>query len=491
MKRVTAYFFFTLIGCQIFAQQVTSEQTIVLKMYESYESYATAIGKYDYRTAQTVYNHIREQYDNLDSRDKNRVRSIIIDDLISSFQNKNNTESVYDAERALIILPKDDETQFNVLIQLSEIYLHLYNKGMLSNTLSRIRNIPRKLSQEELDIVNSFSIMADSMDDVQEVIPGIWVSANHSKKSGNVGEPLLALDISKKNNQYTANIFDFSSFKKKVLNNKEGQLKVSCDFSCNPSIGFFSFSFMNRSVNHGNRFISNVSINAAEDSHARFDAYANREEWTAGQSAATLVAGEVSSTVLQLIGLLSATSKMKEDNLVLSGSIAGKNRFSSLLLYQKQKTNSYSSTAKERIEEWSFDLLRWSYNDHVYFSNAKCQPLSPWTYSLRPDMELYHLKRKTSFWNAKFFLPMLAGIASSIGIAYGIAMKNSSQNNELNHENESYFNNQKNLSFIIAGVGTTLSIVIPISIQHVYRKKAVQDYNQRQYAELIRLNQER
>lgn len=489
-----------------FAQHGTSPKEKKELLYSLYDDFVKNGHSEDIMNAQAIANTVRQQFEEFPQGIRSEVVDLIRLDVISAFEEENNSAFLSCAERALFLLPQEEPLRFDILSSMVDVYIAQDNKELAQATINQMRCESVANTRENLAIVKELQASCDKLMAFPSGLNGYWIADRYMTANEKKGRPWVILDIYSDNNGKWATISELSGISSYALEKKYSPLRKSDKFSFDVRRGTFSFSFYTNKTHQGDEAMAHSMINSAQDSKARFHALAGDNRATVGQAASAEIVGGLTSAMFEAMALHAANSKMSEDVVFITGYRKNNDALNCNLTYQYQATNSRNmqTTTQEYINQ-DFTLYRWNPDDNLIFGLRDCRPISPYVTTLTQEMELYRIKKQTSFWQFKYggvaILGMAAGAACTF---YGI--KTLTDNGWKAYQNEygvseaearkmykeAGHSTNMALGIIASIVGPAITITVPIvehSIRTKKREKAVGEYNMREFDKLYKYYQ--
>lgn len=413
LKRWILIFAWLLSGLPALAQNDEASSK-VQELYALYEGYRQVT---DSTSAANLLGMLRSRYEEIDASLKEDVDAVLLDDVITSFDEKDNNSFIEDAERVLCILPADHEACIDVLSIMGDIYAERQNKKRLESVIDRMMVLPVEQQEFRDSLVNVFQEKALLIRPLQESLTGYWFSDRIEGGKKSLGTPWVLMEVTGGDADLQARIFPKSGFGKIADNS---WIKRSQRFQFDEDRGVFLFEFYGKEYKQGSKVMANALLGVAKTTKDAFSAVASSPGASLGQAVSSEFLGSALSLGLQFAAIDAATSKMKEDVVYLSGSLQG-NTIPTRFSHQRQRATSTSGGAENVIlSEIDFKMYRWTPESQVVFSNKRFRPISPYVKKVTKDMELYRVKKENSFFKAKYLGVMMAGFALTAGlIAYG------------------------------------------------------------------------
>ena len=468
----------------LFAQANTSYVDKANGLYALYDEFLKYPSSKDVLYAEEIANTIRHQVEGLKGREREGVFDVIVSDLINVFEEQDNNKFLIAAERALFIIPPEEPIRFDILDSMADIYAELNNRELLQATINQMKTVPGANSAENEKRIIELQSKANNLQRFPQLLNGYWIADRYMTAKANKGRPWLILDIYSNNNGKWAAISELSGITSNALEMEFSPLRLSNSFSFDVRGGTFLFSFNLHSTHQGNSELAHSYLDLSQDTQARFHALALDDRASFGESLAAGFIGGLMSGIYEGSAKRVATSTMSEDNVLISGAKVNDNAFKCKLQYQYQASNSATmvNTTQDYINQ-EFVLYRWNKNDNLVFGLPDCRPISPYLIKLTPDMELYQIKKKTSFWNFKYGGITLFEMAACVACSYyGISI--------LTKEDKS--NNDRTIGIVATALGSALTITVPIvmrSIRLNSRKRLVAEYNMREFNRLTKMKE--
>ena len=455
------------------------------QFYSLYEEFLKNPSSNDIQNAEEISNTIRNQFKGLRGKEREGVIDVIISDVVNAFEEQDNLSFLNVAERALFILPQDEPARFDILSVMADVYAAQNNKEMLQATIQQMRNAPNAQDSENDSVIQELQNKANRITAFPKVLNGYWIADRYMTAKDKKGRPWLIIDIYSDNNGKWATISELSGVSSSAFEQEYSKLRRSNSFDFDVRGGSFIFSFYNNTTRRGNAELANSFYDNAQDARASFHALASDNRATLGQAVTAELIGGLFSAINEGLARNAATSRMSEDVIYITGSKLRDDAFKCNLRYQYQASNSATMrTSTQDFINQDFTLYRWNKEDNLVFGLTDCRPISPYLIKLTPDMELYQIKRRTSFWNFKYGGISLLGMAAgAAGIYHGITT--------LKKEDRS--DSDFTTGIVATALGAVATISVPIvmrSIRLNKRKKLVGEYNMREFDRLYEMKSE-
>lgn len=497
MKRVLS----TLMGFMMCLSVLAQSQRVSLlkeEFYSLYQDYLKVGDSKDPRSAEDVLSSIRSRFGSLSGRERDDVIDAIIDDTVSSYDPENNDLFLSAAERALVILPQDEPSRFNILLTMGEVYATRRNKEMLLSTINQMKQMPISSQRDNIAAIEDLQEKADSISSFPQVLNGYWVSSHYMTDSDMRGRPWIILDIFSDKQGKWAQISELSGMAGGDLDKDYSRLRKSDEFDFDVRKGSFKFAFHSSSAKRGNAGISNSLYDSAQETKAIVDAYDSGGRASSGEVFATTFTGTLLSKTFETLARNAAVSRMTDDVIYIIGTRSNDDVLTVHLDFEQQRMDSRTMKVRtDTFEDVSFEFWRWKKEYGIVFGQSNCKPINPYVTKLSKGMELYDIKRQTSFWNLKYGGVSLLGFGlGAASTYYGIK--------SIYSQNWRYYKRQYGVSeteakkmaednadggvtfkgFAFALLGSIVSISVPIFARDARvqkRQKMLGSYNKAQY----------
>lgn len=486
-----------MLGCFLSAQ--TKMDIIVQEFYHLYNDYLNAGMKKDYTLTEKIIMERNIKFEQLNKNEQDALINQLMDDLSSI-----KGDFIEKANRALFILPLDEPSRFDVLMVLGDMYIKQNNLEMFLSIINQLKHHPSASIPEYSDEIDELSKRGKELEPFPKSLNGFWLADRYMTADKLVARPWLVLDIMSDSGGKWAIISELSGLSSNTLNGEYSKLRKSDSFDFDVRDGSFLFSFNSTFSTQGNAETAQAMYDVARDTRASF--YSLGQDTRGAKSVGEVFArsftsslvGGIMAGVYEGIGTNAATSRTTDDVIYITGTRINKDLIEAHIVYQQQQINSRSMAKENHIlADQGFNLHRWKKEDGIVFGSPNCDPISPYVFELTKDMELYKIKKQTSFWRFKYGGIMFLGVAVGIaGIVYGVTTipqvkwlilqkeQGLSKNDDMRlYYNEAEYNKNLTTGIIATALGTAITITVPIVEKKVRtnnRNKAVKEYNLRQ-----------
>lgn len=477
MKRVLLIVIWFVINYVAYAQQDTtyiSDTTEIFTKYEllinkKYNQYSEALNKPDTLALRELEEDLATSLSVMNQEDRIAFDVHLKEDLIKTYDSHDYDSFIIKAERSLYLLSENDESRFDILTTMADIFSSRKNKEMLEYVVSRMEELPDANSEEKSKQIQYYSDKCGQLLPFDSGLYGYWVSNISLKKTS---QPYLIIKIDEIDDEPVASIMPISAINSGSLQDKSSLIRYSNIYNRDYRRRVFKFDFYNNTVKKGNMLVSGTLSDWSRTTRASVSSLLSTGKPSLGQTLATSFLGELTAGFLDLFAEEAAMSKVVDEVIYLSGYTISENKLSTNFLYQQQlvkigETEPYTTALVDKNQE----LWRWRPEYDVVFADEDANPVSPYVTKLNKTMELYKIKKKTSFWSYKYGGVTLGSIYLGIGIAAaGILFIAGKKRPALG-------------TCLLLG-GLTMTIGIPIwnnKVRHRNRAKAISLYNASQY----------
>lgn len=383
--------------------------------YKLYDEYCGG------RDGGEIVGFVRQCFDGLDVAEKEKITGDILADVAAS-SDVDDDSFLESARRALFILPQEQrQFRFALLNAVAEVYLLKNNREMLQATVNQMRSLVSDRDAESMETLHDLQMSADSIRPLSATLNGWWISNICSEEDG---RPLLVLNVMDFGQSKQVRIAEVSSLSSGTLDVENSLLRVSDCVEYDVPQSGFSFTFHNRSIQKGNAAVSKALLGQAQSTNAQFRAVAQDRRATLGQTVVSTIAGAAIAAGLTAVAQEAATSRASDETISIKGYKVDESTLNARLSYQYMDVDSRTMIPlKSDLEDAKFHLYKWNPDDDIVFAMPDCSPFSPYIQTLLPEMELYKVKKQTSFWRGKYLGigvgATIAGLACAI---YGADM---------------------------------------------------------------------
>jgi len=466
----------------------------VQELYSMYDDYLKSSSSGETDRGDSLRFICRSYVTNLDAVEGESVIETIVDDVVDSFDTKNNEDFLVDASRAVFILPDDNPFRFTILNLMADVYAYHENKALLLQTIEEMKESPEAELSENATIITALQEKADAMESFKDHLNGYWVADRSCLFGQREGYPIFVLNVFDDQEGKTALMTDYIS----TPDYADDPILRYCNlFQYDEPRRAFLSRFSDREIRFGNAQLAGSMIDSAQDAEAHFRALANDKRATLGQAVTSQFVGTALSLGFQLLANSVATSRLNDDVIYVTGSYSSENILKAHLDYQQLSSNTGNMLVRSNVLfNNDMELLRWKEEYGVVYGKPDCSPVSPFVDKLSPDMELYRIKERISVRRPEYWMPMIAGALAGIGLsAWGIKMlcdipSRKKLEEDLGHSiSTDYYdemwreNGWNKKTWCGAGLVTTgvvgcmFSFIIPFSVRDARRAKAVREYN--------------
>lgn len=506
MKRFVLSVFWLISCLGLLAQNENAYVQQKNQLYALYEDYLKYGKDGKTENVETIATSIRHQFNGLDEHFRSAIVDEILIDVVNAYETENHQEFLTTAERALFILNQDDPARFDILATMAEVYAANKNKELLQATINQMNQIPAALDKDNVELIRELQSKADNLLSFPNLLDGYWVSNQYSSDPKKNHQPWLILDIYSNHEGKWAEISELSGLSTETLEQKFSTLRRTKSFSFDTRKGSFMFSFYKNKYQQGDAEGARSLLNMAQQTRATAAAASKDPRATLGESVSANIVGGLFSMGYDLLADAVAVSRMSEDVIFITGFRRKDDVLDCHMDYQLQASNSaVMRTVSSTIVNKDFTLLRWNKEDNIVFALPDCRPISPYTVKLTRDMDLYKIRKETSFWQFKNGGVAVLGLVGGAACTY-YGVKTILDNERLLNEGQYDFSETatgnmtgddykrtKIKGIVALSLGTLITINVPIferAIRKDRRAKAITDYNSRQFIKLVELRDE-
>lgn len=470
------------------------DQTV--ELYTLYQQFLQAVDSQDIDSSDKIVESIHSYFSGLTQREQEGVINNVILDVISAAEMEEKEEFLFRSKRALVIIPQDDPSRFDILSSMADVYIGRGDQNSLNTTLESMRQMECSGQSDNARILDSLQCKANAMSNFTKDLDGHWITNLHFIEGEEEGRPFLVIDISENNGAKQALITNIGKIVPS-LSKPYSPVRWSDSFNYNAAEESFSILFQNNSYKRGNATMAKSMYDSAQSTRAQFNALAKDKRATVGQSAAASAVGGLMSGLYEALGNRLATSYMFDEDINISGKRINADILNVNVKRTIKQVNTYYMSPMVKNYDDDCLLWRWKSEYNVVFGMPNCDPISPYISSLNKDMELYRIKESTSFWRFKYggltLISIGVGAAlmyygikkapkegwDSLRKKYGLTKAEAKQMyKDLGYERD------MNISLISFAAGAVISVAVPIERYHARKNKRAREvakYNNRQY----------
>lgn len=465
------------------------DQTV--ELYTLYQQFLQAVDSQDIDSSDRIVESIRSYFSGLTQREQEGVINNVLLDVISAAEMEEKEEFLFRSKRALVIIPQDDPSRFDILSSMADVYIGRGDQNSLNTTLESMRQMECSGQSDNARILDSLQCKANAMSNFTKDLDGHWITNLHFIEGKEEGRPFLVIDISENNGAKQALITNIGKIVPS-LSKPNSPVRWSDSFKYNAADESFSILFQNNAVKRGNATMAKSLYDSAQSTRAQFNALSKDERATVGQSAAISAVGGIMGGLYEALGKRLSTSYMFDEEIYISGNRITEDILNVNVKRTIQKVENYNMSHMVKKYDDDCMLWRWKSEYNVVFGMPNCDPVSPYVTSLTKDMELYRIKESTSFWRFKYggISLMAIGVGAAI-MYYGITKYPKDNEKALMQKYgltksaaKKRYDKEALKSIIITTAGLVLSISVPIELHHARKDKRVKDlakYNNKQY----------